>query len=79
MIPSVEDESYVIVDEDEAPPILELERPFEEFVREQDLNFEEFEVTTEDGYILKVHHVFSQAVQEWNEAYPNNRAPVVFI
>lgn len=62
MIPSVEDESYVIVDEDEAPPILELERPFEEFVREQDLNFEEFEVTTEDGYILKVHHVFSQAV-----------------
>ena len=46
---------------------------------EQNLKFEEFEVTTEDGYILKIHHIWSEVVEEWNMDNPENTAPVVFL
>jgi hypothetical protein len=42
------------------------------------LKFEEFEVTTEDGYILKIHHIWSELVEEWNENNSEKTAPVVF-
>jgi hypothetical protein len=67
-----------MIDEAEIPTPIELDKPFEEIVLEQNLLFEEFDVTTEDGYILKIHHIFSQTVQEWNLSNPE-KAPVVFL